>query len=285
MPLLQAYVFGKLRLQCGDKTIDTFPTRHVEHLLGYLLLHQGTPHAREKLIDLLWANDSPANGRASLSTTLWRLRKLFEQLGLEPDCYVQATRDWISFTLESGSYLDAADFEAAVAGVEQSGSDGSCEICLRKALAVYQGPFCEGMYEDWCLLARERLERQHLWASGRLMHLLIERGEYGEAIGVGRRILECDPLREEVHRAIMRCHYRLGQRAQGIRQFQSCANLLQQEMDILPMPETISLYQQIVSESFLQLQKANPQDACQQEIQSAFESFVQAGERLMTLMG
>ena len=45
------------------------------------------------------------------------------------------------------------------------------------------------------------------------MHLLMEQGEYREAVRVGRRILECDPLREEVHRAIMRCHHRLGQRA------------------------------------------------------------------------
>jgi DNA-binding SARP family transcriptional activator len=289
MPLLQLYAFGKLRLKCGDNTIETFPTRHVEQLLGYLLLHQESYHSREKLIDLLWAEGGAANGRASLSTTLWRLRKLLEQLGLQPDNFLQTSRDSVWFALEPGSYFDVAAFEGALAAadaaVQAAGPSAEYETLLDRGLAAYGGMFCEGIYEDWCLLARERLERHYLRASGQLMRLLMKRGAYEEAVKVGRRILEYDPLREEAHRAIMRCHHGLGQRAQGVRQFQVCSNLLQKEMGIRPMPETITLYQRMVLDGFIELEKTKPEEACEVEVQAAFEAFVQAGERLMGLVG
>ena len=42
----------------------------------------------------------------------------------------------------------------------------------------------------------------------------------------------------------------MGQRSAAAQQFQRCANLLQAELKILPMPETIALYRAIVEERF-----------------------------------
>jgi DNA-binding SARP family transcriptional activator len=162
---------------------------------------------------------------------------------------------------------------------------GTREHALRQAINLYQGVFCDGIYAEWCLLERERLERRYLRALGQLMSLLIERGEYQEAVDRGRDILQLDPLREEVHRAMMRCFWRMGRRAEGVRQFITCARLLQRELQILPMPETIDLYRGMVEDKIGDLQRADlALNGENLEIQRAFADFLVAAERLSSLL-
>jgi LuxR family maltose regulon positive regulatory protein len=56
-----------------------------------------------------------------------------------------------------------------------------------------------------------------------------------------------DQYYEVAHREIMRCYYRQGDRAAAIRQYQTCARILREEMGVNPMPETEQLYQQITN--------------------------------------
>jgi DNA-binding SARP family transcriptional activator len=134
-------------------------------------------------------------------------------------------------------------------------------------------------------MERERTERLILKTMGKLMRLLVGRQAYDEAAMVGQEILAADPLREEVHRAVMFCYWRLGRRARAVRQFQRCARLLQAELHILPMPETISLYSQIVRERLDQLQiDSHVGTPYEYELNSAIESFMDASNELNKLI-
>ena len=285
MAALRVRVFGKLHLQNGEASVSTFPTRRVEELLGYLLLNQGARHPREKLVDTLWPDIALSNGRASLSTALWRLRSVFNKLGMPADEYLKSTRDWISFDPPLSVELDLVEFEQHLASAEAADDSRPREQAYRAAIALYSGQFCEGIYAEWCLLAREQFERNYLRAQGQVMGGLIQRQEYEEAIIIGQDILARDPLREEVHRAVMRCFWNMGQRARAVRQFQRCARLLQTELQILPMPETISLFRQIVEDRFDELRVDDPEAGpYNQELKAAFHTFLTAAEDLDTLL-
>jgi DNA-binding SARP family transcriptional activator len=84
-----------------------------------------------------------------------------------------------------------------------------------------------------------------LRALAKLMVYYGTKGRYEEAIAYGQRILSLDPLREEVHRELMRYHQLAGRRAGALRQFELCRRVLREELDIEPMPETIALYRRI----------------------------------------
>ncbi|MCI0396442.1 MAG: hypothetical protein L0332_19515 [Chloroflexi bacterium] len=286
MALLQVYAFGKLRLQYGDELCDVFPTHHVAELLGYLLLNQARPHSRETLIEILWPENPPAAGRASLSTALWRLRRVFDGVGAPADAFLHATREWICFEPGRPMRFDLADFEGYLARAEETGDAAAREQLLQAAAGVYQGRLYEGLYADWCLLERERLERRYLRALGQLMAGAIQRQTYQEAAEMGQAILRRDPLREEVHRALMRCYWQMGNNTGAIRQFQACARLLQEELQILPMAETIALYQQITHDRLAQFQ-ATPSHspAHQRQIEAAYSHFLTAAEALNELLG
>ncbi|HLM67134.1 MAG TPA: bacterial transcriptional activator domain-containing protein, partial [Longimicrobium sp.] len=67
------------------------------------------------------------------------------------------------------------------------------------------------------------------------------RGEWTQAAAYAQRLLSADPLREHVHRAVIRCHLALGDRAAALRQFETCARLLRQELETEPSAETLAL--------------------------------------------
>ena len=284
MPGLEIQVFGKLRMRYGDGTIEFFPTRRSEELLSYLLLNQAVQLPRERLVEMLWPDQALSNGRASLSTALWRLRSVFNQLGVSADDYLQASRDWVRFLPREPLSFDMSDFEQLLDQAARAGQAADREESLRAAMVLYGGAFCEGIYAEWCLLARERLERRYLRALGQLTVLRMEEGDFDEALSFGRRLLERDPLREEVHRALMLCYLNLGRYAQGVRQFQECARLLQAELQTLPMPETIALYQQLIEARMWATASSEGQtEELSAELRRAFAEFQAAATALNAL--
>jgi DNA-binding SARP family transcriptional activator len=71
-------------------------------------------------------------------------------------------------------------------------------------------------------------------------------GNYENGLSYGRQILELDPLREEIHRELMRLYIENQQRPLAIRQYKACCEMLRAELDIEPMLETQALYAQIM---------------------------------------
>jgi DNA-binding SARP family transcriptional activator len=278
MAFLHVQVFGNLRMQYQDRVITSFPTRHVEELWGYLLLEPQTKHHREKLIDLLWPDGAPDNGRARLSTALWRLRTLLEQMGVEASAFLQTSRDWVALVPQRPFTCDLTQFDQALAQADQT-VGAAREQWLQTAVALARGDLLDGLYADWVLIAREHLARRYLQALGELMADCLARHAYAEALTHGQVILAADPLREEVHRALMLCYWRLGQPGPAIQQFHHCARLLLDELHILPLPETRALYQQLLDERL-----PHPAIHATPTIHAAYRDFLRAGDRLNTLL-
>jgi len=277
MAFLHVQAFGKLRMQYQDKTITSFPTHHVEELLGYLLLYPETEHHREKVIEILWPDGSPQNARGRLNTVLWRLRAIFAELGLDTAVYLHTSRDWIAFTPLRPFSCDLHQFQQALSLAQQAPHDQH-EQCLQTAVALYQGDLFDGLYAEWILTVREQLARRHLQALGELMAACLARQAYTEALRHGHTILAADPLREEVHRALMLCYWQLGRSSEAIQQFHDCARLLLEELHILPLPETRRLYERLLEE-----RRQHP-PAADAAVHTAYQDFLRAGERLNSLL-
>ena len=69
-----------------------------------------------------------------------------------------------------------------------------------------------------------------------------------EAIDLYRKLLDKDPLREDVHRQVMRCLFRMGDRAGAMRQFEEVGRVLSEELRAGPSTETIRLYEALVAD-------------------------------------
>ena len=69
--------------------------------------------------------------------------------------------------------------------------------------------------------------------------------DYPTALRYARRLLAFDLCREDAHRLVMRCHVRLGERTQALRQYRTCERMLDAEFGLGPEPLTKELLDQI----------------------------------------
>ena len=282
MSILRISLFGSLRIAHDNWAKELTLPRGVMGLLVYLLLRRHRLHPREVLADVFWGENSPEKARGSLNTALWRLRNILEPDGVPAGTYLISTPSGeVGFNQASQYWLNIALFEEMVnriLAVPVQTMDESSARELQSVLDLYTADLLEGFYEDWVLRERERLRGLYIKSLMYLLQYDKYNHQYQKALSHGQRILDFDPLREEIHREMMRLYIENGQRTQAIRQYSICQKILADELGIPPMPETQALYKQITGEpssnNYFQVSPPEPKDLAQalQQLTQAIEA-------------
>lgn len=245
-------LFGSMTLSVGDAAPVPVHGRGAR-LLAYLALGRGRCVSRSELLERVWADRGDRMSAGTFNTALWRLRRLLQ--GASGECGHALLCDAgaaVAFDGQMRVWLDVAEFERLAAPGLQAGIDAvtPADIAgLEAAVRLYNADLLLDHDDDWILRERERHRRTYLNARGRLMELALRRAAYGDAIAHGHAILDCEPLREDMHRALMEAYVDAGQRAMALRQFEHCRARLRSELAIAPMPDTMALYRQIAADA------------------------------------
>src|SRR3954452_1149485 len=109
MAVLSVAVLGPPDVRHGQRSL-TFPTRKTLAVLIYLLVEGGV-HPRDSLTALFWPDSDEVSGRASLRTTLARLREGLEATIEERHLVID--RNVVSFDLASEFELDLHRLQSA----------------------------------------------------------------------------------------------------------------------------------------------------------------------------
>lgn len=241
MQPLRIYLFGGLNVYRGDQPLPGFPTQKSRGLFAFLALNHGRSHSRSTLVGRFWGDSPETVARKNLRTDIWRIRTVLEPQGVEPGSCLTVNQDEVSLSSAMDHWLDIHAFESTLDQAGAAETDERAARLLRHGVELYRGDLLEGVYDDWCIFERERLRLRYLDALERLIRHHDARGEWTDAAAYAQRLLANDPLREHVHRAVIRCHLSLGDRAAALRQFESCVRLLRQELEVDPSPETLAL--------------------------------------------
>lgn len=250
MDELRISLFGGMRLECDAAGEIRLP-RRAQSLLAYLLVHTQKFHPREVLIDALWPNFDPESSHNCLNTTLWRLRKL-----LEPSVPAAAAGAYVltnsagavGFNWESAAWVDVAALEAVatrVLAIPAEVLSAADALSLDQALELCRGDLLDGFYDDWVLRRREQVRRLQLNGIAHLVHHYSGH-QPQRAVAWADRLLEIDPLREEMHRRLMLLYLEMGQAPEALRQYERCRALLAAELGAAPMAETRALHLRIL---------------------------------------
>jgi len=247
--MLEIKLFGTGQAYYNDQPLAGFPNQQPCLLLSYLLLNKNYPHNREHLAAILW-DDAPAIiGRKSLRNALWRLRQIFESVGACLDDYLMITEDSVAFINTSHFGLDIETFETTTALCKDlSGWELSEEQVsqLETGVDLYLGDLLEGIYEDWVLYDRERLNLVYINTLNKLMVYYGLKGNYERGLTCGNRILAMDNTRETVYRQMMWLYCLLGDRNAALKLYKCCSRILRDELGVDPMQETRHLFEQVL---------------------------------------
>jgi DNA-binding SARP family transcriptional activator len=260
MVTLRISLLGVMGVSQGAEPVEDKMHRAVKGLLAYLVLFRRV-HAREVLLVLFWGEYSEDRARKCLNTALWRLRKALEPPGVLRGTYLMTTSmGKIGFNRQSKYCLDVAQFEKHTQkALDQPYTELTAVQArtLEDALSLYTGGLLEGFFDDWVLRERERLYSLELRGLAHLLKYHRHRKDYQKALACGQKILDLDPLREDIHREMMRLHAANRQRTLSIRQYDTCCRILDEDLSVGPMEETRLLHDQICSQKTSGL---NPSD-------------------------
>ncbi|MBI3359679.1 MAG: tetratricopeptide repeat protein, partial [Chloroflexi bacterium] len=239
--VLKVKTLGGFRVACGGKDFTPALAGRGRDLLAYFFTFRREAIPLERVVEALWPEAVPERGRAAFHTALYRLRGALREAGGPDANYIAA--EFGDYRLERELFdLDADEFEAACARARTARTVEAFE----RAVALYRGDFLDNLYADWCAAERDRLHHLYLAVLAELAAVHLEKENCADALTAYQRLLAADPLREDVHREVLRLYHRLGNRPALIRHYETFAELLRSELGVGPMPETQTLYAQLI---------------------------------------
>ncbi|MFQ5858813.1 MAG: BTAD domain-containing putative transcriptional regulator, partial [Anaerolineae bacterium] len=239
---------GRLEICWEGRPVTGLKSRKAQALLVYLALDAGT-HSRGRLAGLLWGELPEDNARRNLRHALWILRQ-----HLSPHV-LHTTRRSAGLSTHVVLQIDVLTFEARVEQARRCQQAGQAEAAMdhvQAAVGLYREDFLAHFdlpdcpeFEEWVMRRRLGLRQQVREAFTHLSAYHARRGEYEPALEYTRRQLALGPWWEEGHRQMMRLLALSGRRSEALAQYETCRQVLAEELGVEPAAETTRLYQQI----------------------------------------
>jgi DNA-binding SARP family transcriptional activator/tetratricopeptide (TPR) repeat protein len=229
----------------GDGNVRVRSSRALV-LVAFLVVHAGSPQARQRIAGLLWPESTDAQALTNLRRELHHLR---QDLGGEPSLVV-TSRD-LCWRDTQTCRVDVRVFDvertAALAAAAAADDDGILRHA-GAAIAAYRGELLPGVYEDWLLEARSQLERQCVDLCDLLSSARARTGDLAGAVAAARRRVQLQPLEETGYRTLMELQADLGDRSGAVSTYHHCASVLERELGVAPDPATRAAFQRLMAQ-------------------------------------
>lgn len=236
MTVADLTLFGTFALRLADGRAVDLPGQKNRALLAILALNAGTPQPRERLASLLWSDRGDYQARDGLKHALTRIRQCLGDVS-----HSALVADRLTAHLDSAALsTDVLRFERLLRAGTPEALEQACDLCSGNLLDGIN--IRDHAFDDWLLAERQRLRRLHEDA---LTKLLAPSLPIAVRERAARRLLSLDPLRETANRALMQICVERGERAQGIRLFETLRDQLHSELGVKPEPETLRLVEAI----------------------------------------
>jgi DNA-binding SARP family transcriptional activator len=156
-------------------------------------------------------------------------------------------RGTYSSNKEAGVSTDIARFDAYIrqgTGLAADDASKGAAESFQRAVDLYRGDLAAGT-NIHAVIERERLRASYLRVLAWLAAWKYRTGDDAAALDYALRLLSTEPCREDAHRMVMRIYVRRGERAQALRQYRVCEQVLRSEFDVKPEAQTSEMYEQI----------------------------------------
>lgn len=245
---LLVYCLGQFRVYKYDQLIDKWPGNKCKQVLKYLVVHRDVPVNQEILMEEFWPGMDAKNARRNLYQAVYNLRQAL-QCNEEDASYVLTEDNHYCLNPELKFWVDSEAFNSHYQNALSLLGAGHQKQAIQELEAaenLYQGEFlAEDRYEDWSLVNRENLKNAYLDTLSQLSQHFYTSGQFAMSIYYCHKILAEDKCREDVHRRVMLCYLNLDQPHLALRQYHTCVEGLQEELDVPPMQATEELFKQI----------------------------------------
>jgi YVTN family beta-propeller protein len=244
---LKVFLTGRVAAEANGRVLDEarFPGRQGRLLFAYLVAARSRPVPRDELADAIWGESPPATWEKALTVVASKLRGLVAEDGITLTnafgCY--------RLDLPEGTWVDlfaaasgAEDAEEALAAGELDQARAAAE----SAESLARQPFLAGEDGAWVEEKRRDLADIRERALSVLADACLRSGAAREAGKWAEELIALSPFREAGYRCLMEAHVVAGNRAEALRVYEQCRQLLAEELGAYPSPETDSIYRALL---------------------------------------
>ena len=248
LPALSITCYGGFAIRRSGLPVVLCSNRNGQTILRYLITQQGHRASVDALMATLWPEDEPEVAHHKLQVAVSALRR---SLNSGFDCdpgggYILCKNRVYQLNPSISLRTDVDEFLSFYQVGQQSSSD-SMAIQFEKACQLYIGPYLtEDLYADWSFMRREQLSHVYLSMCSTLAGYYLEAGRYEDTLKWATAILKENQSDEAAHRQLIRAYFALGRRSDALRQFHRCQYILNEELGVQPMTETIELFNTIL---------------------------------------
>jgi DNA-binding SARP family transcriptional activator len=244
---VRIHVFGRLRVDDGDVVLSSrgFDGRKPRQVLQILAAHHGRAVSKDRLADLLWCDEPPADPDGSVEHYVAVLRRRLRRPGRDEPSLVQTDASGYRLDVDS-AWLDLAAFRGAAADLATWLHLDRVRDALRLSEAE---PFADEPDSAWAMDVRREV-------SGRRSDLLVRAAELGlvdgDPLSAARDAADAivlEPHLESAHRALIAAHYVHGDQARALTAYRSLRDRLVAELGVEPTPHTRALHDAILHHS------------------------------------
>ena len=244
---VQFRVLGPVEVQAGSGQVMTAPRRLERSLLAILLLEAGRTVLMDRLVELLWEDEPPANPRRVVHTYVARVRAVLAGAG--------AADEGVALVSDRGGYVlrvdpalvDAHRFRALLGQATQTTDLAERGRLLAGALDLWRGPALENAATD---RLRQRLcadlEELRLQATEESVATGLDLGRQHELLPELTKLVVEYPDRQRLVELHMLALYRAGRTSEALAAYADLRTRLADELGLDPNAALRRLHQTIL---------------------------------------
>ncbi|HET8795886.1 MAG TPA: BTAD domain-containing putative transcriptional regulator [Arthrobacter sp.] len=239
-------VLGELQVRRGDTVLRArdFGGCKPRQILEILVLQQGTPVSKDRLIDLLWGDAAPPEALATLESYISILRRRIQPGRGKTGPLRTVTAGYvIDRTLVD---LDLDRFNILL---EKAGHAPAAEAYpqLLEALAVAAEPLLgHEPSAEWADSERHAHNSRLAWAMVAASNAANGIGKSEEAVQLARRAITVDQLDEAAWCALLTGLGSNGRQAEALHAYEQCRNMFIEELGCAPGPSLQKIHRDLL---------------------------------------
>ena len=241
-------LLGRLGVEHGRRWLDgaELPGRQGRIVLAHLALSHH-PVARDELADLVWADALTASWERDLSAVVSKVRAALESIDL--GSLLLGALGCYELQLPPDATVDVEDATRFVEDAESAWRSGDRDAAVpaaTTAASLARRPFLPAERGLWVERRRDELRATLLRALEVLVDALAGGAFDHDALRYAEEAVALDPYRETSHVRLMRLHERRGNRAEALRAYEQCRDVLARELGVAPSPATEDAYREVL---------------------------------------
>lgn len=263
---MKVQAFGSVVVDDGTRRLGArdFGGVKPKQLFELLVLHRGRPVSKDELTEALWGEKAPRDRIATLEAYMSVLRNR-----LQPG----AGRNGSLIVTEYGAYrldtdraqVDLDRFDTLVRQAKTAPASQARGLLLEASRVAAGQLFEDEPYADWVLDARDRYARQQVEVLVDAATLHLE-SDAAAALRLAEDAIALDQTCERAYMEAMRAANELGRRDLVLRTFERCAKVLETELGVRPLAETVQLRDRLSAVSAERADTARPSTVISTEL-------------------